>query len=131
MLEDEDFFGKPTARAQREQIRQLESQSTEWSYSDTHPENENAEIIVPGEADKIHYITHIGASFEADNAAGKVELLTDSTTVFESFITGEPLILEYNTPLKGQAGEDTTLILHNDTNNQATVFISGFTREAE
>jgi hypothetical protein len=106
----------------------FETAETDWSYSDTHPANENAVLTVPGETGKTHFITHVGASFEADNAAGKVELLTNSTTVMESFITGQPLEIEFSTALKGKEGEDTTLTLINDTQNQATIFISGYTK---
>ena len=101
---------------------------TDWSYADTRPTGENAEIIVPGEAGKTHFITHVGASFEEDNASGKVELLTNSTTVMESFITGQPLEIEFSTALQGKEGEETTLRLYNDSNQQATVFISGYTK---
>ena len=103
---------------------------TDWSYSDTHPTGADAEIVVPNEPGKRHFITHIGASFEEDNASGKVELLTNTTTVMESFITGQPLEIEFSTPLKGKEGEETTLRLFNESNKQATVFIAGYTQEA-
>lgn len=102
---------------------------SDWSYADTHPAGENATLTVPGEEGQKHYITSVLASFEADNQAGRLELICGGETKLETFITGDPVDMELNTPLSCPEGADVTLTLYNDSNNQATVFMAGFTRK--
>ena len=103
---------------------------TDWSFADTHPASEDATVTVPGEEGKKHYITSVLGSFEADNQEGRLEVTCAGDTVFETFITGNPVDFEPGTPIACGENEDIVLTLYNESNNQATVFIAGFTRKA-
>lgn len=102
---------------------------TDFSYTDTHPAGEDAVVTIPAEEGKAHYITTILASFEADNQEGKLEVVCGGEDMLESFITGDPIDIEFSIPLMCPENAEIEFRLVNDSNNQATVFVSGFTRK--
>lgn len=107
-----------------------QSLETDWHFTDTQPSGTDAEIVFPGVEGKVHFVSTIMASFEADNQAGKLELISSTEgSIFETFITGNPVDVEFAAGVNCGVGADLTLRLINDSNNRATVFFAGYTKD--
>lgn len=103
----------------------------EWSVTHAPEDSIPAQIVIPGEEGKIHYITSILASYNKANSVGMLTLFVNGTQLLTTYVTNSHIELQFSHALKGITGENITLTLDNpNVSTKGTVFIAGFTRPA-